>query len=75
MQRITNERIRAKIKQCIDQVDIDDNITIMNMITIISLIQSIQAQFILLETLRIDISSKIESSLIKLYCIDEKEIQ
>ena len=36
--------------------------------------QSISAQFILLETLRIDTSSKIESSLIKLYCIDEKEV-
>ena len=74
-QRIKNENIRKKIKKIIDQVDIDDNITIMNMITIISLIQSIQAQFILLETLRIDTSSKIESSLIKLYCIDEKEVQ
>ena len=73
-QRITNENIRKKIKKIIDQVDIDDNITIMNMITIISLMQSISAQFILLETLRIDTSSKIESSLIKLYCIDEKEI-
>ena len=31
MQRITNERIRAKIKQCIDQVDINGISTIVNM--------------------------------------------
>jgi hypothetical protein len=36
--------------------------------------QTISAQFILLETLRIDTSSKIKSSLIELHFIDEKEI-
>ena len=73
-QRITNKNTRAKIKKIINQVDIDDNITIMNMITIISLMQSILAQFILLETLRNDPSSKIEQSLIELQYIGEKEI-
>ena len=36
--------------------------------------QTISTQFILLETLRIDTSSKIKSSLIELHFIDEKEI-
>ena len=31
MQRITKENIKEKIKQCIDQVDIDGITTIMNM--------------------------------------------
>ena len=32
MQRITNENIKAKIKQSIDQEDLDGNTTILNMI-------------------------------------------
>lgn len=32
MQRIANENIRAKIKQSIDQEDLDGNTTILNMI-------------------------------------------
>ena len=32
MQRITNENIKAKIKQSIDQEDLDDNTIILNMI-------------------------------------------
>ena len=77
MQRITNERIRAKIKLYIDQVDIDGITTIMLLwiwLTLVNLMQSISSQFILFETLRIDISSKIESSLIELHFIDEKEV-
>ena len=31
MQKITNENIREKIKQSIDQANIDGNMTIMNM--------------------------------------------
>ena len=71
---IANENIRAKIKQDIYQGDTDDILTNMKMLTIISLMQSILAQFILLETLRIETSSKIESSLIELHFIDEKEV-
>ena len=77
MQRITNERIRAKIKLYIDQVDIDGITTIMLLwiwLTLVNLMQSISSQFILFETLPIDISSKIESSLIELHFIDEKEV-
>ena len=77
MQRITNERIREKIKLYIDQVDIDGITTIMLLwiwLTLVNLMQSISSQFILFETLRIDISSKIESSLIELHFIDEKEV-
>ena len=32
MQRIANENIKAKIKQSIDQEDLDGNTTILNMI-------------------------------------------
>ena len=71
---IANENIRAKIKQSIYQGDTDDILTNMKILTIISLMQSILAQFILLETLRIETSSKIESSLIELHFIDEKEV-
>ena len=71
---IANENTRAKIKQSIYQGDTDDILTNMKMLTIISLMQSILAQFILLETLRIETSSKIESSLIELHFIDEKEV-
>ena len=71
---IANENIRAKIKLSIYQGDTDDILTNMKMLTIISLMQSILAQFILLETLRIETSSKIESSLIELHFIDEKEV-
>ena len=74
IQSITNENIRAKIKKSIDLTDIDDNMTIMHLLTIISLMQSILAQFILLETLRNEPSSKIEQSLIELQYIGEKEI-
>ena len=77
MQRITNERIREKIKLYIDQVDIDGITTIMLLwiwLTLVNLMQSISSQFILFETLRIDISSKIESSLIEFHFIDEKEV-
>ena len=48
---IANENIRAKIKQSIYQGDTDDILTNMKMLTIISLMQSILAQLILLETL------------------------
>ena len=75
MQRIANENIKAKIKQSIDQEDFYGNKTILNMINYNQFNAKNIGTIILLETLRIDTSSKIKSSLIELHFIDEKEIQ
>ena len=75
MQRIINEDIRAKIKQSIDQADINGNTIIMNMTNYNQFNASILEHFILLETCRNDTSSKIEQPLIELHFIDEKELQ